>query len=702
MIHYTKLKEGLGELDYSVVRTNKRVEYVNLPCGFDIESTSAYSGTEKLAFMYIWMIGIDHGKGVYFGRTWEELQEACNTLQEHFGLGPSRRLVIYIHNFSYEFQFMRKYFEWVDVFSVSDRKPIKATTIQGIEFRDSYILSGFSLANTAKNLTTHKVKKMVGDLDYSLPRHHETPLTPEEMAYCENDIAIITAYISEQIDMYNDITKIPTTNTGRVRKHVKDECYFSSKNHRKSSKGKYVKYREIMGDLTLDPETYMQLARGFMGGFTHANANYTGKTLQEVSSIDFTSSYPAVMVAEKFPMSRFKPLQVETESDLVKFCSKYALIFNVKFRNIRAKITQETYLSADKCFQLIGAVENNGRIFRADLIATTLTEIDFAIMMQCYEWDAIELADVKYAHKNYLPKAIVKSVLEMYQGKTTLKDVEGSEVEYLLSKGMLNSVYGMCVTAVAKDTAIYEGDQWGIEKVNLEEVIDEYNKSKNRFLYYPWGVWVTAYARRNLWTGIIAAGDDYVYSDTDSLKVLNYANIVDYVNWYDVDVMDKMKAACDYHGFDHDLLTPKTKDGVVKPIGIWDFEGTYSRFKTLGAKRYLLEKGGKLQITVAGLSKANGLEYMLEKAGGDNTKVFDAFTDSLYIPADRTGKSTHTYVDNEIDFLCVDYLGQAAKVSPRSGLHLEPAEYSLSLSALYKTFLAQLGAGYIFNGVKYQ
>ena len=52
------------------------------------------------------------------------------------------------------------------------------------------------------------------------------PLTTEEMGYCENDIVIITAYISEQIAMYKDITKIPATNTGRVRKHVKDECYF--------------------------------------------------------------------------------------------------------------------------------------------------------------------------------------------------------------------------------------------------------------------------------------------------------------------------------------------------------------------------------------------------------------------------------------------------------------------------------------------
>ncbi|MGC7960564.1 hypothetical protein, partial [Salmonella enterica] len=79
----------------------------------------------------------------------------------------------------YEFQFMRKYFDWLEdgLFAVDERKPIKALCTYGIEFRDSYILSGFSLENTAKNLTTHKVKKMVGDLDYSLIRTHLTPLT---------------------------------------------------------------------------------------------------------------------------------------------------------------------------------------------------------------------------------------------------------------------------------------------------------------------------------------------------------------------------------------------------------------------------------------------------------------------------------------------------------------------------------------------
>ena len=698
---YTQLIKSLGRVEYKTIKTNRKVEYINLPCGFDIETTSAKDGDSKVAFMYIWAIAIGHNNGVYYGRTWEQLKETIDILQSYFNTHSERRLVIYVHNLGYEFQFMRRYFNWVDVFAVDERKPIKAITEQGIEFRDSYILSGFSLANTAKNLTKYKIKKMEGDLDYSLLRHDETPLTDEEMGYCRVDVEIITAYISEQIELYGDITKIPATNTGRVRKHVRHECYYSDTNHRKSSKGKYTKYRQIMKDLTIDVDTYIQLKRSFMGGFTHANSMYSGKTLESVSSIDFTSSYPAVMVSEKFPMSRFKPIAIESEEHFKECLERYAMVFDIKFNNIMPKIEHESYISESKCFNIQGAIINNGRIYSAESISTTITEIDFNIMEQCYTWDDYQLNNVRYAHKNYLPKAIIKSILDMYQGKTELKDVEGSEVEYLLSKGMLNSIYGMCVTDIVKDNSVYS-DEWGVEKVDIVAEIDKYNESKNRFLYYAWGIWVTAYARRNLWTGIIAVGNDYVYSDTDSLKILNYEKHKGYIEWYDKQVMAKMIAMCDYYSFNPELLSPKTKDGIVKPLGVWDFEGTYSRFKTLGAKRYLVEKNGKLQITVAGLSKQNGLQYLLEKSGGDNGKVFELFTNELYVPPERTGKMTHTYIDSEIAYRCVDYKGNAKWVRPLSGVHLEACDFTLSIARQYQQFLKNLADGYIFKGVKYQ
>lgn len=702
MQYYKSLFNNLGKMEFPTIKTNKQIEFINLPCGFDIETTSYKQGEDKAAFMYIWMIGIGHNTGVYYGRTWEELKNLCLFLQLELNLSEKRRLVIYVHNLGYEFQFMRKYFDWLEdgLFAVDERKPIKALCTYGIEFRDSYILSGFSLENTAKNLTTHKVKKMVGDLDYSLIRTHLTPLTDVEMGYCENDIAIITAYISEQIELYSDVTKIPMTNTGRVRNFVRDNCYYTSKNHRKSSKSKYIKYRKIMDDLTIDKDTYIQLKRAFMGGFTHANANYSNKVLTDVSSVDFTSSYPSVMISEQFPMSRFKPVEIQSLSELQLYCSKYAMVFDAKFINIRAKISYENYISESKCFKLVKPILNNGRVFSADELATTITEVDFDIFQNAYEWDEIEIANVRYAHKNYLPKPIVESILKLYQDKTVLKDVEGSEVEYLLSKGMLNSIYGMCVTDIVKDKAVY-GDEWGINKVNIDEEIENYNNSRKRFLYYAWGIWVTAYARRNLWTGILAVGDDYIYSDTDSLKVRNYNNHLGYINWFNDCIVSKMKAMCEYYSLDESLLSPKTKEGKTKMMGVWDYEGTYKKFKTLGAKRYLLLDNDKLKLTVAGLSKQNGIKHMLEVSEGCIDSVFDMFNDSLYIPADKTGKMTHTYIDNELQLLVTDYLGNTAECMPLSGVHLENCDFTLSITGQYQEFLKQLSNGYLYKGVKH-
>ncbi len=703
MLNFTALHEDILNLEYDTIKTNKKIEYLNLSCGFDIETTSLTVNNNKAAMMYIWAVQIGVNSRVYYGRTWGEFLDVCELLQDTFELDETRRLVVYVHNLGYEFQFMRKYFNWVEnsVFSIAERKPLKALCTFGIEFRCSYILSGFSLASTARNLVKHKVAKLVGDLDYALTRTHETPLTPLELDYVKNDVVIVTAYIDEQIDIYSDVSKIPLTNTGRVRAHVRDECYYSAKSHKKSSKGKYVKYRKIMSDLTISPDIYIQLKRAFMGGFTHANAEYSGQLLNDVSSIDFTSSYPAVMVSEKFPMSRFRLTEIKTVKELDEYCLKYAVVFNARFTNIQCKIKQETYLSESKCIELTDPIINNGRVFSADVLSTVITNVDYEIMKQVYDWDGLEVSNVRYAFTNYLPKSIIKSILDLYQGKTELKDVEGFEVEYLLSKGMLNSIYGMSVTDIVKDNAIYT-DDWGTEKVDVLETIDKYNTSKNRFLYYAWGLWVTAYARRNLWTGIIAVGSDYVYSDTDSLKLLNYDNHIKYIKWFDTQIIQKMNDMCDYYNFDKKLLSPKTKEGVVKTLGVWDFEGTYSHFKTLGAKRYLTLEGERLQLTVAGLSKQNGIEYLLNKAGGDKVKTFDLFTDDLHIPAAETGKMTHTYIDDELKFKVTDYLGVESTVNPLSSVHLESCDFTLTISKQYNEFLNNLSNGLIYKGLKHE
>lgn len=697
----TLTKEVLECIKFNTIRTNKKVTYLNIESSFDIETSSVTVGEEKSAFMYIFMFGIGFENEVYYGRTWEEAVDMFKLLQATYQLNEHRRLVVYIHNFSYEFQFMRKYFEWLDVFTVGDRKPIRALCSYGIEFRDSYILSGYSLEKTAENLQFHKVDKKVGDLDYKLVRTPLTELTPEEMGYCENDIRVVNAYIKEQIMQYGDVNRIPMTNTGRVRSFVRDNCYYTNKNHAKTSRGKFNRYRAIMNDLTLTSEQYVQMKRAFSGGYTHANSDYVGATLENVASIDFTSSYPAVMLSEQFPMSRGKEVEIETMEQFHSYNRDYCTIFDVIFTNIKARQeVPDHYLSESKCYMLKDPVIDNGRIQGASELATTLTNVDFEIVQQCYEWESIAINKFTRFHKGYLPKAIIESIIKLYEDKTVLKGVEGKEVEYMLSKGMLNSVYGMCVTDIIQDSHAYNG-AWGTKEADIETEIEKYNTSINRFLYYAWGLFVTAYARKNLWTGIIAMGEDYVYSDTDSIKCLNFDNHQDYIEFYNQHLLLKLEVMCEHHNLDVNKLKPKNQKGVEKPIGVWDFEGTYDKFKTLGAKRYLVEEKGEFQLTVAGLSKKFGMEHMVEQCESNSDKIFEMFTDELYIPSHATGKMTHTYIDDEMVFSITDYKGQECEIETKSGIHLEECEFTLSLSEKYIHFLKNFTQGYVYEGVKY-
>ena len=680
-----------------IIRTNKQVRYYNLACSFDIESTSYMQDDKKTAFMYIWMFQVEN-LAVY-GRTWQEYQNFMFRLSNRYHLNADKRLIIYIHNLSFEFQFMKDYFMWDNVFAVDERKPIKALTLSGMEYKDSYILAGYSLASVAKNLVSHTIEKLTGDLDYSLIRTWKTPMSEQELAYCEYDVRIVVFYIQEQIEQYGDITKIPLTNTGRVRNEVRNNCYYTSKNHRKSSTGKYKRYRKLMNELTLTADEYKQLKRAFQGGFTHANGNHSGKLLKNVSSIDFTSSYPAVMVSEKFPMSKPFKLEIHSMEQLRVAMKKYSLVFEIRLEGLESKFYSESYLSESKCRHIEKPIINNGRIFSADSLETTITEIDFSILEQCYSWENMGVTNVTAFYKDYLPKSIIESILKFYKDKTQLKNVEGSEVEYMRSKGMLNSVYGMSVTDIVQDESIFENGEWFSEMPDFDEKIEKNNKSTKRFLYYPWGVFVTAYARRNLWTGILEFDEDYIYSDTDSIKCLNYENHIDYIKNYNQLVTKKVNQMAEHYQLSEELFRPKTIEGKEKPIGVWDFEGTYDRFKTLGAKRYLVEESGQLEMTVAGLSKQNGINYMIEQCNNDFEQVFEMFNDELYIPSERTGKMTHTYCDEHLKLFVTDYKGNQEEVYTKGGVHLEPCDFTLSISKEYGKFLNMLMQGYLFKGV---
>lgn len=209
-------------------KDNTGCEYYNEPISFDIESTSFYVQSngqkEKRATMYIWKLSI-RGGIIIEGRTWQEFIDVCRFLSEWYELSDKRILCIYIHNLGYEFQFFHKYFNWIDVFALKKRQPVRALCTLGIEFRCSYKLSGYSLENLGDQLLIYKVRKLVGDLDYSLPRNSKTPLTEDEDNYCNNDVLVVCAYIQEYIERVKYIHLIPKTKTGEVRNYTRNQCF---------------------------------------------------------------------------------------------------------------------------------------------------------------------------------------------------------------------------------------------------------------------------------------------------------------------------------------------------------------------------------------------------------------------------------------------------------------------------------------------
>lgn len=672
--------------DFEFIRKGKNGKISNVPSVFDIEVSSFYNDQgEKQSTMYAWVFGIN-GKCIR-GRFWWEFLDVVKVLKKEYQLSPNKRFVVYVHNLSYEFQFLRHYFEWEKVFAIDSRKPLYAITKDGIEFRCSYLLSGYSLAVLGENLTKYKVNKAIGDLDYNLIRHSYTPLTEREWGYILNDGLVVMAHIQEEIERLGTLAKIPLTKTGYVRDLCREKCLKGSDKHN---------FNRIIKKCVMTPNDYLELKRAYTGGFTHANISYVGKTLKNVSSYDFTSSYPSVMVSEKYPTGRSKRLDIHTDCVAFRNALKmYCCMFDIKFENIVATSPNENYISISRTSKSKNAIVNNGRVIEADEIVMTLTEQDFFIIEKMYTWDNIQIANFKYYKKDYLPKDIIMTILELYKDKTELKGVKDKEIEYLVSKGMINSVYGMCVTDPCKDDQIYDGE-WATENADIQALIERYNSNRQRTLYYPWGVWVTAYARANLFSGILEFGSDYIYSDTDSIKVLNRDKHSEYIESYNKNITSKIYKCLDHYNIPHYLAHPKTIKGIEKPIGVWDYEGDYTRFKTLGAKRYVVEKAdGDIEITIAGVSKKTGKEYLKYKYKTNN-EIFKNFSDGLYFPphydnngvdTNAPGKLCHTYIDIPMSGTLVDYMGNSAPYYEYSGIHMENTDYTLGLDKAFKSLL---------------
>lgn len=661
---------------------NFRNGYIQSASGFDIEVSSFYEGNKKKACCYSWAFGL----GVDFirGRNLNEFVYLLNKMSNVLELNRKKKLVIYVHNLSYEFQFICKWFNFKKVFAIDNRKVVYAETVNGIIFKCSYILTNLPLSKLSDYISNSDIHKMEGDLNYSLIRNCKTPLTEKEVKYIENDVRVICDYIKFERERNHGIENIPLTRTGFVRRNVREKCL------------KNPEYVKLMKRLKInDLDEYRLLKRAFHGGYTHANFFYTNKKIDNVASFDFCSSYPAVMLAEYYPMGKGVKIRIKNQNQFRYLLKNFCCIFDITIHNLKSKIFYDSFLSASKCWNYVkfdggNFVINNGRVFEADKICTTLTNVDWETFEKVYTFDAnIEISNFTAYDKDLLPKDFLECLLEYYEKKTVLKGVDDKKIEYLTNKGDLNAFFGMCVTDIIRDNFCYE-DSWIKRPADPEKELMKYNQNKNRFLFYPWGVFITAYAQRNMWDMILESGDDHIYSDTDSEKLTNYEQHKDFFDKWSLNNYKKIVENCLLNGLDWEKTCAKDIKGNEHYIGIFDFEECYKSFKTLGAKRYMYtDMGDNIHITVAGVKKKTGQDFLKKQKD-----PYKTFTYDLIFPEEATGKQTLTYIDKEIFGKVTDYLGNETPYYEKSYIHMEGCEYDMSFAAQYKEFIERMRREY--------
>ena len=160
-------------------------------------------------------IGTDDGKTGACGSVLNLLEDSTCGIKKY----------VFVHNLSFEFNFMRNILKYKSVFSRKARKVIKCELLDyNIEFRCTYYMTNVKLERLSA-LYNLPVQKLSGTLDYTKIRHSESYLARDELQYCENDSLVIYYYIKLQLEQFKNVNRLPLTSTGFVRKELKSRIY---------------------------------------------------------------------------------------------------------------------------------------------------------------------------------------------------------------------------------------------------------------------------------------------------------------------------------------------------------------------------------------------------------------------------------------------------------------------------------------------
>lgn len=603
-------------------RRGKRY-YVNLTATLDIETTN----TEEDGFAYSFAMNIGGVNMVV--RYIEELEEVIDGLIDSWSLGGSDYLSIYIHNLGYEYQYMAQILheDWTikNALYTKARQALYLRFGNGIEFRDSLKLFQKSLAGATKGCKHPKLK---GDLDYSVYRTSDTPLTQQEFDYIVNDVQGLYEAI-ERLKAEHDYNAatIPLTNTSMVIEEVNRHLHTGE-------------VQRAMRALSLGKHELELAYHCMAGGDTHGTRWRASRTYENCNSYDLKSAHPSEQALWKFPAGEpfLLPEDVEEDELSTLIDEGYGWLGKVYLEDIQVRPEcPNPTLSLSKTEAIEGLRGlDNGRVLGADAAFAYLDSNDYQRFREAYTYTDFCGVDILAFKLEYLPDEFREAVFDKFRVKESAEDGP----ERVFAKVCVNTIFGACAQKTVRDEydilfeEVMERNKikWEDKLAAMED--EAVIKTQQKKFPFLWGLWTSSLSRLRLWELQKAVGwERLIYWDTDSVKYEGPK--LPAVDHYNQRIIDQCIA--------RDAVVVNRKGKTVY-IGVAEDEHPtvdygYRRFRFLHAKCYAAEAWDgeryTIETTIAGVGKEQG-----KKALDGN---IDTLADGLYI-ADAGGQAL-TYVD---------------------------------------------------------
>lgn len=599
--------------------------YLDIPCGIDIYTSTAEIDGEIRAVTYAIYISI--GDIYIICRRTEEVETIYNNLQKYL---IHNHIILYAGNIRRIYWQYRKRIPF-DGFRDKDGEPLRLG-IGNVEIRDF------------KRIALYKIPK----IEAKSGIYPDTELDPEEEAEIESVGLRIHDDITRRIESDGGAGHIPLTLSGYAKRELT-----------RSQRGAKCWIK-------IDRKEYNICKRAYIGGYCAISPTWKCEDIKgNIISYDEDSAFIAVMLSEQFPAKDGIYWERCTGKEFHKITSTPGIVWigRIEFKGIRLK----PGIPCGTIPEIRASVKGRRKVYSgfltaADYARLSICSADFQILEKCYTWEGMRIDCIYTYEADYMPRYIVKSLCKLYEDKARLKGKPGREYLFAKRKAILNSCYGLFgVSPVA----------WGS--------IERYNKRFDRIGCYQYAPFITAYAKRNLISGILPQGDNFIYSDTDSIKVISGNPLTErYIEWYNSRIESKIYCTLKHYNID----APE----VLRKCGKWTQDGSYTEFKALGQKKYLYRDVDGIHGCIAGLRKetADGL-------------TFEDFNDNYIIPKEYSGAVSVSHSDQEWSAELPDRDGVISSVHEYGSYTEKPVEYSLSAEHDADMILSKIIEG-AYNG----